>query len=55
MIYSEEKREEGKQTVYYGVIALFVMMSIWGFVNILNNTFRLNTDADPTDTIRLIP
>jgi hypothetical protein len=53
-LMNEEKREEGKKTVYYGIIALFVMMSIWGFVNILNSTFGLNTDA-PTTRVRLIP
>jgi Type IV secretion system pilin len=53
-LMNEEKRDEGKQTVYYGIIALFVMMSIWGFVNILNNTFGLSKDA-PTTQIKLIP
>ncbi len=41
MITKEEKREEAKQTVYYGIIGLFVMISIWGFVNILDKTFNL--------------
>jgi hypothetical protein len=39
MIASEEKRESGKQRVIYGIIGLFVMVSIWGFVNILERTF----------------
>jgi hypothetical protein len=43
MIRSEEKREEGKQTIYYGVIGLFVMISIWGLVNILDTTFGLSS------------
>lgn len=51
----EEKREEGKKTVYYGIIALFVMMSIWGFVNILNRTFGLNINANQVNQVRLIP
>ncbi|MFA6158263.1 MAG: hypothetical protein WC763_01395 [Candidatus Paceibacterota bacterium] len=55
MLSSEEKREEGKKTIYYGVIGLFVMMSIWGFVNILDNTFRLSQDADSVDIPTLIP
>lgn len=41
MISNEEKREEGKKTIYYGIIGLFVMISIWGFVNILDSTFNL--------------
>ncbi len=51
MIASEEKREAGKQTIYYGIIGLFVMTSIWGLVNILNNTFGLSTDTTSTTTI----
>jgi hypothetical protein len=53
-LMNEEKRDEGKQTVYYGIIALFVMVSIWGFVNILTTTFGLDTDA-PTTRVKLIP
>lgn len=41
MIRSEEKRESGRNTVIYGVIGIFVMVSIWGFVNILDSTFNL--------------
>lgn len=54
-LMSEEKRDEGKQTIYHGIIALFVMMSIWGFVNILNRTFDLQTNAPARGSIRLIP
>jgi len=45
MIRSEEKREEGKKIILYGIIGLFVMISIWGFVNILDRTFGLSLDA----------
>src|SRR5581483_624169 len=38
---SEEKREAGRQKMVYGIIGLFVMVSIWGLVNILTNTFKL--------------
>ncbi len=54
-LLNEEKRDEGKQTIYYGIIGLFVMMSIWGFVNILNNTFKLGTSADQVNRPTLIP
>ncbi|MDE1874500.1 MAG: hypothetical protein KGI79_00875 [Patescibacteria group bacterium] len=43
MIRSEEKRESGRQTIVYGIIGLFVMISIWGFVNILSSTFKLQS------------
>lgn len=39
----EEGREKGKNIMFYGVIGLFVMVSVWGIVNILINTFELNT------------
>jgi hypothetical protein len=42
MISNEEKREDGKKTIYYGVIGLFVMVSVWGLVNVLSNTFTLS-------------
>ena len=38
----EEGRDEGKRIVLYGITGLFVMVSIWGLVNILDNTFNLS-------------
>ena len=52
MISSEEKRAEGRQTIIYGIIGLFVMVSVWGFVNILNNTFNLR--GSPINPPKLI-
>jgi hypothetical protein len=34
-----EKRKEGYKMMIYGIIAIFVMVSVWGFVRILLNTF----------------
>lgn len=39
----EEGRKNGKNIMLYGVIGLFVMVSVWGIVNILINTFELDT------------
>ena len=39
----EEKREKAKSLMIYGIIGLFVMISFWGIVNILINTFELDT------------
>ena len=36
---NEEKRKEGKSVMIWGIIALFVMISVWGIVGILVNTF----------------
>jgi hypothetical protein len=41
-LMKEEGREEGKNIVLYGIIGLFVMVSIWGLVNVLDNTFQLS-------------
>lgn len=35
----EEKRTAARGMIIFGVIALFVMVSVWGFVNILARTF----------------
>ena len=36
---NEEKRKAGKQFMFWGIVTLFVMVSIWGLVGILSNTF----------------
>jgi len=38
----EEKRKEGQRFIAYGILALFVMVSIWGLVNVLDRTFNLD-------------
>ena len=49
---SEEKRKEGITMMTYGIIGLFVMVSMWGLVTVLTNSFGLqNTPIDfPTTT-----
>jgi hypothetical protein len=41
----EAKREQGKQFMIWGIVALAVMLSVWGLVGILKTTFGLNTGA----------
>jgi len=38
----EAKRKEAKNYIVYGIIGLFVMVSVWGLVNLLAGTFSLN-------------
>jgi hypothetical protein len=38
----EVKREQGRQFMLWGVIALTVMVCVWGLVAILANTFGIN-------------
>ena len=47
----EEKRTEAKLFVLWGVIGVFIMVSIWGFVSILVNTFVLNKNAPTVQSI----
>ena len=39
----EEAKEKGKSYILYGIIAFFVMVSVWGLVNILVGTFNLQS------------
>ena len=38
----EKKREQGRQFMIWGVVALAVMLSVWGLVGILRSTFDPN-------------
>lgn len=40
---NEEKRKKGKSYMMWGIIALFVMVSMWGLVGILTKTFGIQT------------
>ena len=43
----EEKRSEGKKLVMWGVVAFFVMSSVWGLVNLLGGTFTFGDETTP--------
>lgn len=43
----EVKKEKGKQFMIWGIIALTVMVSVWGLVSVLGNTFGVNTGIIP--------
>ncbi len=47
-------REEARGYVIWGIVALFVMVSVWGLVNVLVSTLRLNNTA-PQNLEQLIP
>ncbi len=38
----EEDRSKARNFMVFGVVALFVMVSVWGLVNFLRNTVGLN-------------
>jgi len=41
----EAGRKEGKNLMIYGIIGLFVIVSIWGLVGIIQGTFGLGTNV----------
>lgn len=43
----EGKKEKGRQFMIWGLIALTVMFSVWGLVNILTGTFGIDTSFVP--------
>ena len=64
---SDEGRKEGRNIMLWGIIALFIMISVWGIVAVLDNTFfggssgntnipssskqKLKIDRDPFDPL----
>lgn len=44
-----EKRKAARGFIVWGIVAVFIMISIWGLINILVNTFDLDKAA-PTGT-----
>ena len=47
----EERKGEAKSKMIYGIVALFVMVSVWGLVNILKGTFNLDNTTPTTPTL----
>ena len=41
-----EDAHEGLKIMFWGVIAIFVMVSIWGIIRLLQSTFKV-TSTDP--------
>ncbi|MDP2705292.1 MAG: hypothetical protein U1D31_01255 [Patescibacteria group bacterium] len=41
---SDEKREEGKRTMLWGIIGMFIMISVYGIVAALLGTFGIDSD-----------
>lgn len=42
-------REGARNMMVWGIVALFVMISVWGLVNLLVGTFNLDSDLDSRD------
>lgn len=46
---NEEVKEKGKNLMLYGLIGFFVMISIWGLVNILTGTVNFGNSSGPSN------
>ncbi len=42
IIKSGEERAAGLTTIFYSIIAIFIMVSIWGVIHLLQATFGVN-------------
>jgi Kef-type K+ transport system membrane component KefB len=47
----EEGRTKGRDAIIWGVVGLFVILSIWGLVFLLTNSFKTQ-NATPTNEIK---
>ena len=41
-----EGKKEAKDIIVYGVIGLFAIVSVWGLVRLIQNTFDIDTDTN---------
>ena len=44
---NEEKRKEGRKFMIWGILALFVMISVWALVAVLTETFGFDVNVIP--------
>jgi hypothetical protein len=47
---NEKKRQESKKFMYYGILGLTVMVSVWGIVRIVNSTFGFGNTVPELQT-----
>ena len=50
---SEEGRKNGRQLMLWGIVGLFVMVSVWGLVQVLNATTGVSQGG--TGTLPILP
>jgi hypothetical protein len=48
---SEENKQKGIHIMLYGIAALFVMVSIWGIINVLRTTFNVENNQVPVPAV----
>ncbi len=51
----DDKRKEARMVMIYGIIVLFVMVSVWGLVELLGDTFGIDTGGGSNIRVPTIP
>lgn len=51
----EEKRAEARQFIIWGILGVFIMLSVWGFVAILDNSFNLSKSEPSRSAMPSLP
>jgi hypothetical protein len=51
----EDAQKEARSTMIYGIIGLFVIVSIWGLVDLLGRTFGLQSGGQGPGALPCIP
>ena len=46
---ADDKKEEAKNKMFWGVIAMVVITSLWGLITLARNVFGINAAAGPAD------
>lgn len=52
---NEDARNDGKHMMIWGVVALFVMVSIWGLVGFIGDAFGVDQSGQVIDPDQLNP
>ena len=52
-VENSSKREEGKQHMIWGVVGMLIMISVYGILSLLDNTFQLGALNGNIDTSRI--
>ncbi len=45
---NEESKTDGKKIMLWGIVALFVMVSIWGIIRVIADTFNIQSGTTIT-------
>ena len=53
IIGKDQDKEVAKKRMLWGVIAIFIMASIWGIVNFIGSSFGISDNTQSTTSIKL--